>query len=304
MPLEFIPLNIGLEVKGVDVSRLSDPEQRKQLYDAWLEHGVLVFKGIGTSADIHRNLSRCFGPLDEEDEILPALQVEGEKAIINITRPGIPMGPSFHIDGKLVAGMTFWHQDTIFTPTIVKGGMLRMIEAAKIGGETAWIDTVQVYESLPEDMRRKLDKLEVRHRFRPFLNGIPFGLPASTREATKEEAYYEEVPMLSYPDVIHPMVSVHPESGKKSLTISPQTLVQVIGMDKAESDKLLSELVEYSLNERFMMVHRWEKNDMVVWDNRRTMHAGLGYPPDQVRVAQRTTLAGPLVSGRIYEEAA
>lgn len=304
MSLEFIPLkNIGLEVKGVDLAHLSDPEQKKQLYDAWLEHGVLLFRGIGTSPDIHRDLSRVFGPLEEEDSIFPALQVEGEKAVIHIAKPGVRMTPSFHLDGKLLYGVIFWHQDTVFSPTICRGGMLRMIEAAKIGGETAWIDTVKVYESLPEDMRNKLDKLEVRHRFRVDLNGIPFGLPPTLRQATQEEAPYEPVEMPSPPDVIQPMVSVHPESGKKSLTISPQTLVQVIGMDKAESDKLLSELVEYSLNEKFMMVHRWEKNDMVVWDNRRTMHAGLGYPPDELRVAQRTTLAGPQVSGRIYEEA-
>lgn len=305
MSIEFVPLkNIGLEVIGLDTARLSDPEVRRELSDAWLEHGVLLFRGLGTSADIHRDLSRCFGPLEEEDSIFPALQVEGEKAVINITRPGIPMGPSFYIDGELLAGVTFWHQDTIFSPTICKGGMLRMIEATEIGGDTAWVDTVKVYESLPEDMRRKLDTMEVRHRFRVDLNGIPFGLPPSTREATQEEAPYEPVAMPSPPDVIHPMVGIHPETGKKSLTISPQTLVQIVGMSKQDSDKLLSELVEYSLRDEFKMVHHWAKNDMVVWDNRRTIHAGLGYPPNQVRVAQRTTLAGGLTSGRIYQEAA
>lgn len=305
MPMEFLPLkNIGLEVTGLDVSQLSDPTIRAQLYDAWLEHGVLLFRGLGTSTDIHRDLSRCFGPLEEEDSIFPALQVEGEKAVINITRPGIPMGPSYFIEGKLLAGVTFWHQDTIFSPTICKGGMLRMIEAADVGGETAWVDTVKVYASLPEDVRLKLDGLEVRHRFRVDLNGIPFGLPASTREATQEEAPFQPVAMPSPPDVIHPMVGIHPDTGKKSLTISPQTLVEVIGMTKQESDKLLSELVEYSLRDEFKMIHHWARNDMVVWDNRRTMHAGLGYPPDQMRVAQRTTLAGGLTSGRLYEKAA
>ena len=296
--------NIGVEVTGLDLARLSDAATRKTLYEAWLEHGVLLFRGLGTSPDIHRDLSRCFGPLEEQDEIFPALRVEGETALINITRPEMSMGPSYYIDGRLLSGVTFWHQDTMFDTTVCKGGMLRMIEPAKVGGETAWVDTVKVYESLPESMRSKLDSLEVRHRFRVDLTGIPFGLPASTREASQEEAPFERAPMPSPPDVIHPLVSTHPETGKKSLSISPQTLVQVIGMEKAQSDKLLSELVDYSLRDDYKMTHRWGVNDMVVWDNRRTMHAGLGFPPDQRRFAQRTTLAGGIRSGRIYEEAA
>src|SRR6218665_838348 len=149
--MKFKPLsNIGLEVIDFDLSTLGEQHVRDSLYEAWLEHGVLLFRSIGTSADIHRELSRCFGPLEEEDEIFPALRVEGEKALINIAKPGVRMGPAYHMDGKLLAGVTFWHQDTIFSPTICKGGMLRMIEAAAIGGETAWIDTVKVYDSLSE----------------------------------------------------------------------------------------------------------------------------------------------------------
>lgn len=303
--MEFIPLrNIGLEVRGVAPARLSDPAVRKALYDAWLEHGVLLFRGMGKNADIHRELSRCFGPLEEQEEVLTSLRVEGEKGIISITKPGISPIPAYHMDGKLLTGIVFWHQDTIFTPKICKGGILRMIEAATEGGETGWVDTIKVYESLPEEVRQKIDGLEVRHRFRVDLTGIPFGLPASVRQASQEEVPYEPIPMPECPDVIHPLVSIHPETGRKSLSISPQTLVNVIGMNEQESDELLSGLVEYALRDEFKLVHRWEKDDMVLWDNRRTIHAGLGFPPNQRRVAQRTTLAGGMVSGRIYEEVA
>jgi taurine dioxygenase len=310
MTFEILPLkNIGAEIKGLDLSRLDDSDLRKRLYQAWLEHGVLLFRGLGTSADIHRELTRCFGPLEEQEEVLTELRVEGEKAVIAVERAGKPGIPSYYVDGdivgwpQLVTGIVFWHMDTIFTPTICRGGMLRMIKACKTGGNTGWIDTIKLYDSLPEEMQRRIDKLEVRHRLRCDLEGIPFGVPPSIREASQDEVPYERIPMPDLPDVVQPLVLTHPEIGRKALAISPQSIVDVVGMDRKESDELLSTLVKLALRRENMFIHHWENNDMVLWDNRRMLHCGLGHPHSEERIAHRTTLAGGMKTGRIYQAA-
>jgi taurine dioxygenase len=309
MTIEVIPMrNIGVEIRGVNINKLDDPDQQRQLYEAWLEHGVLLFRGIGTSPDIHRALTRCFGPLEEQEEVLTELRVDGEKGVIAVERGGKPGIPSYYVGDEivgwqqLVTGIVFWHIDTIFTPTICRGGMLRMIEACKTGGNTGWIDTIKIYDALPEEMRRRIDKLEVRHCLRCDLTGIPFGVPEATREASMEVVPYERIPMPVLPEVVHPLVLTHPESGRKALAISPQSIIGIVGMSREESDELLSTLVSFTLRRENMFIHHWEKNDMVLWDNRRMLHCGMGHPPSEKRVAHRTTLAGGMNTGRIYQE--
>ncbi len=119
-----------------------------------------------------------------------------------------------------------------------------------------------------------------------------------------EEAPYEVPRFPKLPHVVHPLVSVHPETGKKSLAISPYSLVGVEGMTRAESDELLRMLVEHAIRPEFRYIHHWANNDMVLWDNRRTIHATFGYPYGQDRVAVRTTLTGSMNTGRVVPEVA
>jgi hypothetical protein len=100
---------------------------------------VLLFRGIGTSNEIHIELSGIFGHLEKQESVLTSLKVEGQDSVIAVERGGKAGSPSFWVGGgvsgwpQLVTGLVFWHQDTIFTPTIIKGGVLRMIEACKGG---------------------------------------------------------------------------------------------------------------------------------------------------------------------------
>jgi taurine dioxygenase len=118
-----------------------------------------------------------------------------------------------------------------------------------------------------------------------------------------EEAPYDKPSFPALPHVVHPLVQLHPETGRKSLGISPLSIVGILGLPKDESDALLKELVEFTLRPEFMLIHEWTVNDMIVWDNRRTIHSVLGYPYGQQRVAHRTTLSGKVNSGRLYQEA-
>ena len=302
MTIEAQPLkSIGAEIMGLDLSGPVDAETRATLYQAFLDYGVLLFRGLGVNEEAQLRLSNAFGELEEH--VLKSLSVGGSKDLIEVSRAGKPMAPSYYIKGRLLSGYLFWHQDLVYTPSICKGGLLRMVKMPSEGGETGWIDTAKVYDALPEATQQQIAGLEVRHCLRVDLDGVPFGLDPTIRKASMEEAPYECPPFPDLPDVVHPLVSVHPESGRKSLAISPLSLVQIIGMPKAESDALLKSLVEHTLQPEFMLIHRWAVNDMVLWDNRRTIHSVLGHPSGQDRVAHRTTLAGKMNSGRLYKEA-
>lgn len=305
MSVEFKPLkNIGAEVVGLDLTTDVPRSVKSDVYAAWLEYGVLLFRGMGVNAEVQVALSKWFGDLldNEDNYALKYLGVKGSKELIEVSRGGKPMSPSYYIDGKLTTGYLFWHQDLVYTPSICKGSLLRMVKMCENGGETGWVDTAKVYDALSEEMKARIGGMEVRHRLRTNLDDVPFGLPKSLRKASMEEAPYDVPAITSLPDVVHPLVSIHPETGRKSLGISPLGLVEILGLPHEESDALLRELVEFTLQPQFMYVHKWKENDMIVWDNRRTIHSVLGYPYGQERVAHRTTLAGKLNSGRIYEE--
>ena len=305
MTLEFLPLqSFGVEVVGLDMTAPVPDAVKAEVREAWLEHGLVLFRKIGTSADVQLELSSWFGDLlaNEDNYALKSLSVEGSKDLIEVSRGGKPMGPSYFIDGKLTAGYLFWHQDLVYTPSICKGSLLRMIRMCEEGGATGWVDTAMVYDALSPEMKARIDGMEVRHRLRISIEGVPFGVPETLRAATMEEAPYTGTKVALLPDVVHPLVQVHPDTGRKSLGIAPLTLVEILGIPREESDALLKELVEFALQPRFMYIHQWQNNDMIVWDNRRTIHAVLGYPYGQERIAHRATLAGEMNSGRFYEE--
>ena len=305
MAVELRPLqSFGGEVVGLDLPGPDPDSVKAQVRAAWLEHGVVLFRGIGVDAEVQLELSQWFGDLlsNEDNYALKSLSVAGSKDLIEVSRGGTPTSPSYYIDGQLKAGYLFWHQDLVYTPSICKGSLLRMVEKCDVDGQTGWIDTAMVYDALSEEMKARIEGMEVRHRLRVTLDGVPFGLPASLREASQEEAPYTATTVPLLPDVVHPLVQVHPETGRKSLGISPLGLVDILGLPKAESDALLKELVAFTLQPRFMYIHEWQNNDMVAWDNRRTVHSVLGYPYGQKRIAHPATLAGEVHSGRYYEE--
>lgn len=307
MSIEFRPLkNFGAEVVGLDPTLQVADSVKAEVRSAWIDHGLLLFRGLGVNSEVQIALSQWFGGLlaNEDNYALKSLSVKGSKELIEVSRGGKPMSPSYYINGKLTAGYLFWHQDLVYTPSICKGSLLRMVRMCEDGGETGWVDTAMVYDALSNQMKARIDSMEVRHRLRVTPEGVPFGLPKSLREATQEEAPYTGHGVHLLPDVVHPLVQTHPETGRKSLGIAPLTLVEILGIPREESDALLRELVEFTLQPRFMFVHHWKENDMVVWDNRRTIHCVFGYPYGQQRIAHRTTLTGEMNSGRFYEETA
>jgi taurine dioxygenase len=293
MHFETKPLKtgVGAEIIGLDLSRPIDEDTRRDLCDTWLDAGILLFRGMGTSSERQLALSRCFGGL--EIHPVTSIRLEGCPEIINLTTRGIE--PIVHyFDGEAIAGRIPWHTDMIYTTRPCRGALLRMVEKPPAGGQTGWIDTAAAYDALSEEMKQRIDGLEARHDFVDDICDMRFARPENMRHGTMGTQKFED-----FPPVAHPLVWVHPESGRKALMVGPLHLIEMVGMSREEGDPLLEELVAHTTDGRFTYIHDWELDDMVLWDNWRTNHMAFGISPDYDRTVQRTSIRGDHEMGRI-----
>ena len=301
------PLPVAAEILDLDLARLGDTRLQQALYADWMKYGLLVFRDTPVDNAQHLALSRCFGELEMHP--LPQLRNVDEPLLIQLG--GNTPDKAYVYDGdKLLVGRVAWHRDTAYTADIAKGAMLRVLERPPEGGETLFADTAAAHDALPEAWKLRLAELEfkatLRLDFRQMTRGMTW---SSVRWATDDEAP-GSTPAVSidalaqYPSVVHPMVIEHPESGRKCLFISPTYLDRVLDVSDEESDEILDFVVAHALKPEFIYRHNWRADDLVLWDNRRMMHSATGYAPKYHRFALRTTLAGSLKSGRLYDASA
>ena len=301
------PMQVGAEIVGLDITRSLTEAARAALYAAWLEHGILLFRNDRPpTTEQHFALSRCFGELERHP--MPEIWAEGEPYLIELGGKNSNRGVAkVYDDDKLRLGVLPWHRDTAYTVDICKGALLRMTEVPPEDGETLFADSQKAYEAMPLELRRRVDSLEFKATLRigPFTQSGPGAIWKKVRPATREEfpVDSEETGMNAlsrYPSVIHPVVITHPESGRKCLFPSPTYVDEFIGLSKTDSDALLIELCRHLFDPRHVYTHRWKAHDMMLWDNRRMLHAAAGYKPAYTRTGLRTTLAGAMKTGRYF----
>ncbi|MEY3703082.1 MAG: hypothetical protein RLZZ561_702 [Pseudomonadota bacterium] len=293
--LKSLSLPIGREVIELNVSSEIERSDAEGLRAAWLEHGFLVFRGIGTSPEVQLRLSRCFGEL--EPHSIPVFRHPDYSDLILLTNEGGPTGPIYDFDGEHIHGRIPWHADGAYLPTPNSGALLRMVRKAQKGGQTGWLDLAMAYDELDSATKDQIATLEAVYLFRAGLEEMRFNNPGGTRLTPRKENYPH------FPPVLNPLVWVHPETGRKVLNVSTLNIDHIHNMPRAQGDALIERLIAHILQPRFQYIHDWEDNDMVVWDNRRTLHAALGHPVDQIRIVHRTTIKGTIPMGRVMEEA-
>lgn len=299
LQITALPGGIGVEVSGLDLNREPSETERRQLYQAWLDAGIMLFRGIGDSPEKQLALSRCFGELEVHP--IENIRVEGYPELIWLSNhKSKQTAPVYHYDGVPTVGRIPWHTDLVYTTTPNHGALLRMLEMPERGGETGWVDTAAAYDALPESTQQRIEGLEAQFQFIADPREMRFGRPDVHREdesgLAAEKAFYPD-----FPDIAHPLIWKHPITGRKALNVSPLHVRRIIGMEPTAGDALLAELVAHATDPRFIYIHRWQPNDMVLWDNYRTMHSALGHAPDASRLVHRTTLKGDIPMGRLLQ---
>lgn len=292
--LRKLDSDFGREIVGLNITDGIAPATAAALKQVWLEHGVLVFRGIGTSPEVQLELSRCFGEL--EPHPIEKFRLDGYPDLILLTNEGGPVGPVYDFDGVATTQRIPWHTDLAFTTTPNAGALLRMVRKAPTGGQTGWLDTAAAYDELDAATKDQIAELEAVYLFRAGLEEMRFNQQGGTRLSPRKDNYPH------FPPVANPLVWTHPETGRKVLNVSTLNIEYIIGQRDERGDALIRRLIEHTLQPRFQYVHEWDNNDMVLWDNRRTMHAAFGHPVDQIRVVHRTTIKGHVAMGRLMPE--
>jgi alpha-ketoglutarate-dependent 2,4-dichlorophenoxyacetate dioxygenase len=272
MPLSVRVLAKGFaaEIRGVDLRKAPPPAVLDEIYDAFLEYGVLVIPGQDLDKDQHIRFARHFGPLWEVpawNEANARIGVAALNDISNIGANGERLGAdSFKV--RFQAGNRIWHSD--LSPNAIAGqaSMLLAMEIAFEDGETEFADGRAAYEALPQSRRDALDGLIAEHSLANLVGGY---------EGLETDLLRDRVPPSR-----HPVVRIHPETGRPNLFVGGY-VTHIVGLAKAESDRVIAEVIEASTRPEFVYRHRWAVNDLVIWDNRRMLHRARPYDADRFR---------------------
>ncbi|MBA2961991.1 MULTISPECIES: TauD/TfdA dioxygenase family protein [Ramlibacter] len=284
MAITITPLrpSIGAEVRGLDLTGPIGDGDFAKIRQAFYDHDLLVVRGGPFSDDDHIRFSSRFGELkklaydaylgDRRPEIFVVSNIkEGERYI-----------------GAHDAGM-FWHSDGPFLPKPHGPSALHAIEVpvqdGRVLGDTHFASTAAAYDALPQSMKRRLEGLQaVNSMLRRFELAARSGVQDSA--ATKHSKAQEQ-------EAVHPVVRVHPVTGRKCLFVSDGYTTRILGLPEDESKALIEELTQHIVQPQFCYTHSWQLNDLVMWDNCSTQHkATFDYKLPQRRLMHRTTLVG------------
>jgi taurine dioxygenase len=265
---------LGATVQGVDVRSL-DSATFAAIHRAWLEHQVLLFHDQHlTDADLVA-FSRRFGALDEAP-----VQETGQRfvaghpeiyVISNVVQNGVAIG-------SLGSGEAVWHTDMSYLPAPPKASALYALEVPARGGDTSFCSMYAAWEQLPDRLRRRVEGLRVKHDGTYNSGGY-----------TRQGVTPTDDPRTS-PGTFHPLVYVHPETGRRALYLGRRRHAYIEGLSLEESNALLDDIWAEATRESLTWRHRWRVGDLVLWDNRCTMHRRDAFDAAARRVMHRTQI--------------
>ena len=275
MPITVRPLSyaLGAEIQGVDLAQSLSNSEFDTVHRAFLESGILLFRKQKITREQHIAFSRRFGELDRHDS-LPRDRHPDYPELLLVTN--IPEKDGTQSASKYTGQQ--WHSDMSFTLEPSLGSLLRGIIIPPVGGDTMFTNMTMAYDALSDGMKKLIESLHAIHTGRRKV------LDANT-EREKEQKKLN-------PPIAQPVVRVHPETGRKALYIGEKVSC-LVGMTEEESRPLIDYLVKHATRPQFVYRHQWRQDDIVLWDNRCTMHIALGdYPDGEIRHLERTTVRG------------
>lgn len=292
----------GAVIDDLDPATISDPAVRKRLYELWIDKGVIVFKGLA-DLDTQISLSEIYGE-PEEHPLLVGVDRPREHFVIAEIEYVEEDGDLYEINGEERGGYLPWHFDLAYLEKINHGGILRAAVLPRRGGETGFIDRIAAYEALPQRLKDRIEGLRVIHRYLADATLARFGeRPERCIQLSRNITLALEHPAVQKP-VTHPLVYTQKETGRKVINVSPWHAVGIEGMQNEEGDALLAEVIDHLIRPELAYFHKWELDDMVLWDNWRMLHCACGVPRGEQRKVRRTTIAGDYALGRLFEPAA
>lgn len=247
---------MGAEITGADLSR-DDSASFDVIRQALLDHHMVVVREQDVPPAAHIEFSRRFGPVEAHDNTRYLKDGFPEILVLsNDLENGEPVGVPDAGDA--------WHSDLSFKKIPALVTILFALRLPDQGGDTDFTNCHAAYDALDDHMKERLQGLQGVHTVNKLRN------PRVTIAGTRQDA--EEFYRVRDVTVTHPLVRTHPETGRKSLFLSPRFTIAIEGMDDSEAQPLLDELIAHQLNKRFRYRHKWRSGDFVMWDNRSVNH--------------------------------
>ena len=264
----------GAEILGIDLAQSIPQETIAEIWNIFLEHTVVLFRGQKLEQpDLVRATSQ-FGECGEYDR--PAeFHTSGQKKVLpqimlitNIRENGEPIG-------SLPDGEMWFHHDTIHRKVPHKATLLYSIAIPSWGGNTAFSNLFAAYDALPADLKKALEG-------RKAYNAFSYG---STRKNDPNA-------VAARSHAIHPAIRTHEETGRKAIFVDRLMTQSLVDVPEKESAEILERVFDFIEREEFVYEHVWQKGDVLMWDNRSSIHARRNFPAEETRLMWRTTLAG------------
>lgn len=265
---------MGAEVTGLDLNQTIGADTIDALNEAFAENIVLCIREQTFTPQQYAAAARIFG--------VPEVQINER-----LNFPGLPEVGVLSSDdrdvlgtGKRVIRGTTWHTDHSFKAVPPKATMLYALVVPETGGDTSFCNMRAAYEALPDATKHRIEGLQAVHTYE------------SSRSPNRMLARSDDE-VRDTPDVVHPLVRKHLPTGKNALYMSTTRLERIVGVERAESEALIDELLVHATEPRFQYDHKWRAGDLVIWDNRCSMHhANADYPLDATRRLHRIILEG------------
>ena len=271
------------ELSGVDLAAPLTEGEWQKIYDAFLQYKVIAFHDQKLDAAQFVAFGERFGQIEPHSvEMYRHAEHAGITLLSNRIELGRPKG--------IRDAGSHWHSDYSYKKTPAKATMLYALETPSVGGDTLFADLAAAYAALPPPMQRHIAGLQALHHYR------------WSKDHSHPESRWRllnDLEREKTPQVVHPVVRRHPETGQKSIFVFPgltSGVKGIVGMDEADSQALLQVLYTHCAQDAFQFRYHWSRGDVLVWDNRATMHCATTdkLPPDQFRSMWRINTTGTI----------
>jgi taurine dioxygenase len=269
---------VGVEITGVDLSRPIDDVTFEAMLEAFNSHSVLLIRNQHLDPSGLASVARRFGPLERLRLLQPKSKEHSERYLCP-EEPDISLIGNLEVDGKPIAAFTNgapdWHIDNVYKPNPNQSTVLYAVETPPEGADTLFSGLQAAYDALDDGLKSEIEHLRCIYcvqRLDAFFRATQPARPRLTAAT-----------IAANPAMSHPLVRVHPATGRKGLFLAPQAMSHIEGMSREDSLALAQRLFEHAIRPEFQYRHKWRNGDFLIWDNLSTLHSATLFDAERHR---------------------
>jgi taurine dioxygenase len=283
MPLVVKPLSpaLGAEIAGIDLREELSAQTFAEIVDAWHKHLVILFRNQSLSEDDQICFAQRFGVLQKRTRPPETINEAGHTKYPQLTMLVSNIRENDKLIGSLPDGEMHFHSDQCYLEKPAAGTFLYAIEIPSQGGDTLFLNMYKAYETLPSELKARVDG-------RKALNAYLY-------DSTTRAMNGSKVDFTAHPHYVQPIVRTHPDTKRKALYVNRLMTFTIEGADEEEGSALLNKLFDHIEQDQFIYAHHWRVGDLILWDNRCTLHARTDFSDKERRLLRRYTVLGDRV---------